>query len=266
MPTNQDHIRTMEMTSNEYSTLSYSVAGAGLEPASPGYGPDEVAAPPTCMEDRITAYNANPKPCEFCGNPILAPAGKSVYFTLKKRFCSRSCVAKYGQSLRSDARANYNKNPKRCKNCDKPLFARPGHILYNERRRTFCNQSCSATFNNVFGRFPKREKLKRTCKDCGETFTGAYRARCQNCFEKWRGRRFNRSKAESTHRAIRDHAKYSVRNRPLVCVVCGYDKHAEVCHVKGLPTFPILHFSKRSIILITSYCYVQIATGNLIGV
>lgn len=36
----------------------------------------------------------------------------------------------------------YNKNPKLCKQCDKV-------IDYNNRRKSFCNSSCSATFNNL---------------------------------------------------------------------------------------------------------------------
>lgn len=42
---------------------------------------------------------------------------------------------------RINAINEYEENPKLCKCCDKPLH-------YDKRKSTFCNSSCSATFNN----------------------------------------------------------------------------------------------------------------------
>ncbi len=50
----------------------------------------------------------------------------------------------------------YNINPTRCKNCDNSL-------LYEKRNSTFCNRSCSISFNN---KGVRRHGLARFCANC----------------------------------------------------------------------------------------------------
>ena len=78
----------------------------------------------------------------------------------------------YQQSL-IDA---YYKNPKLCKQCGKP-------ISYEDRRKDFCDRSCSAKYNNC-----KRAKQhcldpneKYFCLNCGKELTYSYSSRMKFC-------------------------------------------------------------------------------------
>lgn len=42
----------------------------------------------------------------------------------------------------------YNKNPNICKYCEKPILAKYEDRLSDIKRKKFCNNSCSASFNN----------------------------------------------------------------------------------------------------------------------
>ena len=46
-------------------------------------------------KQRIDEYNKNPNLCLYCSNPILAPYDKKLRETTIKKFCSKSCAAKY---------------------------------------------------------------------------------------------------------------------------------------------------------------------------
>lgn len=56
----------------------------------------------------------------------------------------------------------YNKNPKRCAQCNNPLE-------YDKRKHKFCSHSCAATYNNC-GRERKHEKIQCSliCFVCGK--------------------------------------------------------------------------------------------------
>jgi len=57
-------------------------------------------------------------------------------------FCSRSCSAKYGNSLRGTKNIEkYNLNPKHCIECNNVLD-------YEQRKNKFCSHSCSANVSN----------------------------------------------------------------------------------------------------------------------
>ena len=46
-------------------------------------------------KQRIDEYNQNPNLCLCCNKPILAPYDKKLHKTKIKKFCSRSCAAKF---------------------------------------------------------------------------------------------------------------------------------------------------------------------------
>jgi len=58
----------------------------------------------------------------------------------------------------------YDKNPKICKKCKQPL-------PYNKRKNTFCDRSCSASFNNRgVNRWKDKgsnEYARKKCANCG---------------------------------------------------------------------------------------------------
>lgn len=73
---------------------------------------------------------------------------------------------------RLDALKNYYNDPVRCKYCDKVLEVPPDKKPSSIKRKTFCDHSCSAKFNNLGsdnkGPNPKEKKLE--CGFCGDEF------------------------------------------------------------------------------------------------
>lgn len=140
-----------------------------------------------------------------------------------------------------------------CSNCNSEYNG------YKDKRtiNNFCSKSCAATFNNK--KFPKRAMIN-TCRECGikipsqDTF-------CKPCWNsspdiiiktknKTGIKKINRVTMDRTigsmlcidslankYSRIRDHARRMVKHREQICVVCGYDKHVECCHVKDISKF-----------------------------
>lgn len=107
----------------------------------------------------------------------------------------------------------------------------------------FCSRSCSASYNNKLN--PKRLPEGR-CTRCGRPITSGY-TYCKQCFaEAKRQIKYDiamlgdfqcytyqrNAKIRSAARRI-----YKRSSKSKVCAVCGYDKHYEVCHIKGINTF-----------------------------
>jgi hypothetical protein len=87
--------------------------------------------------------------CKWCSKPFSS-------ITFRQRFCSRSCNAKYGHSIRS---IKEKQNHGYCKKCQKPL--------YNYDQQIFCCQSCAAIYNNkkrrLLGPKTDEQKMKISC-------------------------------------------------------------------------------------------------------
>jgi 5-methylcytosine-specific restriction endonuclease McrA len=108
----------------------------------------------------------------------------------------------------------------------------------------FCSLSCSARFNNRA--FPKKKKHVYFCKNCGAE-TRYRRSYCENC-DPTKPQDFSqvtiaeiRSKARyQAHAWIRKLARraYANSDNPQHCLVCGYSKHFEVCHIRPIQDFP----------------------------
>lgn len=123
---------------------------------------------------------------------------------------------------------------RQCKSCQA--------VLQN-KYNTFCNSSCAASYNNK--QYPKRSKLKYYCA-CGNQIHKISKS-CITCRNQRRsikqvkkGDLFNKRKGyQSARSAIRKHAAadYNRSSKPKYCIVCGYDKHYEVCHIKSVSSF-----------------------------
>jgi RNA polymerase subunit RPABC4/transcription elongation factor Spt4 len=123
-----------------------------------------------------------------------------------------------------------------CLQCGKELFVTASKLKAHPN--SFCNRSCSATYN---GRaFPKRSK-QSVCRSCGEPISSA-RNFCPNCSD--------RSKDYTLGEVIYQHhhkssafALVRARARSLFpkcpCENCGYEKHTEVCHIKSISDFSL---------------------------
>lgn len=106
----------------------------------------------------------------------------------------------------------------------------------------YCSRSCA---NRVNGRLhPSRQRIARHCKRCG-TALASRRTTCDPCnpsFVDWRTVPLQQLKAKARQQyaaQIRSLARLSYRksSRPQACVVCGYDAHYEVCHIKPISGF-----------------------------
>lgn len=119
-----------------------------------------------------------------------------------------------------------------CKHCDRATT-----------NPTFCSLSCAASFNNR--KFPKKKTAKpKSCKHCRVQIFGR-RTTCDDCNPScvdWSRLTLSELKvrAKYQHSArVRQVARniYRQSDRPKHCVICGYDKHYEVCHIKPIQEF-----------------------------
>lgn len=92
--------------------------------------------------------------CEICETDfVVGPGcyGKCCSLDCSKIWCTEHNrkIAKEKQNIRVK---QYDINPKKCKNCSTILS-------YTHRKKSFCNNSCAATFNNKL-RCPQSEETK----------------------------------------------------------------------------------------------------------
>lgn len=121
---------------------------------------------------------------------------------------------------------------KKCQCCKKPTD-----------NPKFCSRSCAAKTTN---KIPKRKKQINYCSLCGKE-TGFFRRKfCQSCNpmnKDWTrityGEATSKRKYQKNSR-IRSLARNSYKHshKPQCCIICGYNKHFEVCHVKPISSFP----------------------------
>lgn len=105
----------------------------------------------------------------------------------------------------------------------------------------YCSRNCAATHLN---KLHARRRPTNFCVGCGK----GIRKRCRHC-GKCRAAGFfypGKTLADITGRAkyqihgeIRDNARrvYRKSGRPRSCLVCGYSKHVDICHRRGIATF-----------------------------
>ncbi len=107
--------------------------------------------------------------------------------------------------------------------------------------RRFCSMACS---NRAVKR--RRKKKEWVCVDCGAP-TRRKRRMCTKCRKdaslanKTLGEIRARRNDAARYSTVRGHARSVARDIPDKCVVCGYDKYVQVCHV-----VPISELSDRT--------------------
>jgi hypothetical protein len=110
------------------------------------------------------------------------------------------------------------------------------------RNPKFCSRSCAAKLNNHL--YPRKHKLEVLCTICGINIARR-RLYCDNCnpnIVDWntitlgetRDKRFYQ-KSSRIRTLARE--KFIQAGRPLICSICKYDKHTDVCHIKAVNTF-----------------------------
>jgi predicted restriction endonuclease len=128
---------------------------------------------------------------------------------------------------------NYYGNPKICKNCGKIIEVKEGEKPRHVRKKTFCNSSCSATYNN------KVRELKRE-KKVVEGLKKEKKEKFEFLLDMTKNELYDKHGVYYKFRAVvRKHAHY-VFNKHITkkeCLVCGYSNHVEVCHIKSVSDF-----------------------------
>lgn len=139
----------------------------------------------------------------------------------------------------------YNLNPHFCLQCGKPILCQPEQNANSIKQKKFCNHSCAAIYNNTH-----RKKKQYFCQKCGVLIGEGYencahRKCCDKCASRatdWSQISYGYAKSLRLYQVnsrIRELArtKYYKTHPQLKCEICGYAKHVEVHHIKGISTF-----------------------------
>ena len=133
----------------------------------------------------------------------------------------------------SDAYDRYYKNPKYCEHCKNVIQVK--HSPSWTRQRRFCGYKCSAAVYAI-----RREERKGRLlidRTLGELTTSRHKERISrdNSTLKYARQNWKDARVQIRNHAMRTFKKSGL---PFICVVCGYSKHAEVCHKKDVLEFP----------------------------
>lgn len=117
---------------------------------------------------------------------------------------------------------------------------------------SYCSRSCAAICTNKL--YPKK-KTKKTCTICGKPVASFRYSRCPEHHQEYMETRFDyiqhltlndywsKSSVANLHPSSKSaHIRILARShfKDLIakpCYNCGYDKHVELCHIKGVRTF-----------------------------
>lgn len=179
-------------------------------------------------KEKIDTYNQNPNLCKFCNQPILATYGKRLSEIKIKKFCSRSCAAKFN-----------NKGVVHNQQGPKKFIAQ----YSDEEIIDFFNNSSNITeFSKKLGYKHKigfnNYTINHRLQTLGLNIENLKSAVDISSLTK--AQLFDRYKQWQTARSlIAKMARQSFNNsdKPKQCIICGYDKHYEVSHIKAVSDF-----------------------------
>lgn len=129
--------------------------------------------------------------------------------------------------LRNTAIEEYYKDPIFCKSCNSVIKVSERERVSAVRKKTFCSRSCSSTYNNKLReKRVKKADIKKERIDAiseltkGELFT-------------------NRGSYQSARSTICKIARrvYRASDNPMECLVCGYENHVDISHIKPVSEF-----------------------------
>ena len=167
----------------------------------------------------------------------------------------------------------YCANPHICKHCNSPILPDEGQSLQRMYRRVYCSRSCAVAAHNQ--EKPKRVRLDRLCRVCGQTFKegNAGRRICDACTEAEARRLEARTKGSVTRRNLYAHSANVMLNakREKKCQRCGYELFVEICHIKAVSSFSnealLLEINApENLIFLCPNCHHEFDAGLLKGV
>lgn len=130
-----------------------------------------------------------------------------------------------------------------CNNCGVVFEDKTRH------KRKFCGRKCAITFNNKLA--PKRQP-ESTCARCGKPNTKRKKY-CSDCWIalhegfNWENITLQEVKGSGNSRLGSRcpyiwqlaRKKYGMSGLPLECVVCGYNLHVDIAHIRAVSDFPL---------------------------
>lgn len=176
-------------------------------PSASGRRKGGAATAKKLREEAIRRYDEDPNNCLNCDSVIRVIGKQKVPQVRCKKFCDRSCAAKYNN-------AKYPQRTKKrfveCRECNTEVECKklPDNRGYS--RRNFCDL-CRWSET-------RRATLRRTKKNIFESHST------------WNG----------AAAFIRKHARrvFDKSGIPHRCAICGYEKHIHVSHIIEVSSFP----------------------------
>jgi len=176
-------------------------------------------------EESIKRYYENPNICLCCGNIIEIKSNQNVGTVRKKKFCNQGCAAKYNNSLR-----NKKSNTYVDKVSDNEFIEiiKSNHTITEICNKLgYNNRPSKEIHDKIFNRAQQLNievDIKKyddiNSKNKKDVFLNA---------EYW-----SQARSKIQRPALN---KYNKSDKPKHCVVCGYDKHYEVAHIKAVSDF-----------------------------
>ena len=160
-------------------------------------------------ENLINHYHKNPNFCQFCGKKIELDLSKASPFSaVNRKFCNKSCAAKYNNSA-VPKRKRTAAAP--CKMCGEEVEATksPSGSYY---QRKYC-VNCLPKQNRI-GKLKLHDLTKAEVRA--------------------RSRDSQRMRIRITNDA---RSVYKLSGKSYQCLACGYTLHVDICHVKDIKDF-----------------------------
>lgn len=162
----------------------------------------------------------------------------------------------------------YNKNPKKCKHCNKILS-------YHEKEKTFCNRSCSASFHNVGKCRNGNPRTIFNCIVCGEKLNDKQEKYCsRECcvkgFKKEKIKIWKSGKLKATSDQIPPYIRrYLFKKYNNKCSECGWSKvniytnkiPLQVHHIDG----NYLNHDENNLQLLCGSCHSLTPTNGILN-
>jgi hypothetical protein len=180
--------------------------------------------------------------CSYCKKEIEKFPSEIRDNKTQQFFCNPECYKKHNVEVKE-----YYQKIVVCANCNKECIKAASQIRKAKHGKNYCSSSCAAISNNKITTEFKRKKTKK-CKNCPNLIFNKV-TYCQTCWKKF-GSIDNftlfdvageRCMDATRYTPIRQRCRnlYKNSDRPKQCIVCGYDKHYEVCHIKGIAEFTL---------------------------
>ena len=154
---------------------------------------------------------------------------------------------KSAQTRWSNAVERYNRSPSKCLYCGTTIVIEDGDQPSDLKRRKFCSRSHSASYNNSLHIKRIRVGPRPVCRVCGGSVSNGS-VICVTCLKRGNLDRvwalpmadyLIRTASKVRFSSVRTWAQRYLKllGVPKKCLLCGYDKIVEVCHLKPLSSF-----------------------------